>query len=153
MACRFLYTPAAALVALLLQAAAASATFPADGGLLSRPAAAALSFEEGYTQLFGDSNLRLHGDGKRVHISLDERTGIPEFAAASEEQDGRLIHSYPHCVAHFVFVSCRCRVRVAGRVPPWLLQRPHQAALRLRRRRRRRLLRKSFFFNSHHRLR
>ena len=38
-------------------------------------AAAALSFDEGYTQLFGDSNLMLHGDGKRVHISLDERTG------------------------------------------------------------------------------
>uniref|UniRef100_A0A0E0EVE2 Xyloglucan endotransglucosylase/hydrolase n=1 Tax=Oryza meridionalis TaxID=40149 RepID=A0A0E0EVE2_9ORYZ len=40
---------------------------------LRRPAAA--SFREGYTQLFGDSNLALHGDGKRVRISLDERTG------------------------------------------------------------------------------
>ncbi|KAK2630778.1 hypothetical protein QOZ80_3BG0287700 [Eleusine coracana subsp. coracana] len=37
--------------------------------------ATALSFGEGYTQLFGDSNLALHGGGKRVHISLDERTG------------------------------------------------------------------------------
>jgi xyloglucan:xyloglucosyl transferase len=35
----------------------------------------ALTFGEGYTQLFGDSNLRLHDDGKLVHISLDERTG------------------------------------------------------------------------------
>jgi xyloglucan:xyloglucosyl transferase len=35
-----------------------------------------LSFGEGYTQLFGDSNLALHGDGKRVHITLDERTGL-----------------------------------------------------------------------------
>ncbi|XXG81784.1 hypothetical protein AAC387_Pa09g2354 [Persea americana] len=34
-----------------------------------------LSFDEGYTQLFGDSNLMLHRDGKGVHISLDERTG------------------------------------------------------------------------------
>uniref|UniRef100_A0ACD6A8V8 Uncharacterized protein n=1 Tax=Avena sativa TaxID=4498 RepID=A0ACD6A8V8_AVESA len=49
----------------------------ADEILISRPAAAqaALTFGEGYTQLFGESNLRLHGDGKRVHISLDERTG------------------------------------------------------------------------------
>ncbi|XP_058108411.1 probable xyloglucan endotransglucosylase/hydrolase protein 28 [Magnolia sinica] len=34
-----------------------------------------LSFDEGYTQLFGDSNLMLLKDGKTVHISLDERTG------------------------------------------------------------------------------
>ncbi|CAL9181366.1 unnamed protein product, partial [Musa hybrid cultivar] len=34
-----------------------------------------LSFEEGYTQLFGDSNLMLHRDGMAVHLSLDQRTG------------------------------------------------------------------------------
>ncbi|KAM0936287.1 putative xyloglucan:xyloglucosyl transferase [Dioscorea sansibarensis] len=34
-----------------------------------------LSFEEGYTQLFGDTNLMLLSDGNTVHISLDERTG------------------------------------------------------------------------------
>lgn len=34
-----------------------------------------LSFDEGYTQLFGDSNLMLLRDGKTVHISLDERSG------------------------------------------------------------------------------
>ncbi|XP_065855809.1 probable xyloglucan endotransglucosylase/hydrolase protein 28 [Euphorbia lathyris] len=34
-----------------------------------------ISFDEGYTQLFGDDNLILHKDGKTVHISLDERTG------------------------------------------------------------------------------
>lgn len=34
-----------------------------------------LSFDEGYTQLFGDTNLMLHRDGKAVHLSLDERTG------------------------------------------------------------------------------
>lgn len=36
-----------------------------------------LSFQEGYTQLFGDGNLMLLRDGKRVHLSLDERTGPP----------------------------------------------------------------------------
>uniref|UniRef100_A0A1D1YXR5 Xyloglucan endotransglucosylase/hydrolase n=1 Tax=Anthurium amnicola TaxID=1678845 RepID=A0A1D1YXR5_9ARAE len=40
-----------------------------DGGL------PVLAFEEGYTQLFGDSNLMLLRDGKTVHIALDERTG------------------------------------------------------------------------------
>ncbi|KAJ8479268.1 hypothetical protein OPV22_022995 [Ensete ventricosum] len=34
-----------------------------------------LAFEEGYTQLFGDSNLMLHRDGRSVHLSLDQRTG------------------------------------------------------------------------------
>ncbi|CAD5165125.1 unnamed protein product [Musa acuminata subsp. malaccensis] len=34
-----------------------------------------LSFEEGYAQLFGGGNLILLRDGKRVRISLDERTG------------------------------------------------------------------------------
>ncbi|XP_039124809.1 probable xyloglucan endotransglucosylase/hydrolase protein 27 isoform X2 [Dioscorea cayenensis subsp. rotundata] len=34
-----------------------------------------LSFEEGYTQLFGDTNLMLLSNGNTVHISLDERTG------------------------------------------------------------------------------
>ncbi|KAB5544895.1 hypothetical protein DKX38_013007 [Salix brachista] len=34
-----------------------------------------ISFDEGYTQLFGDDNLVIHRDGKTVHLSLDERTG------------------------------------------------------------------------------
>ncbi|KAL8105787.1 putative xyloglucan endotransglucosylase/hydrolase protein 28 [Apium graveolens] len=34
-----------------------------------------ISFDEGYSQLFGDDNLMLLQDGKSVHISLDERTG------------------------------------------------------------------------------
>lgn len=33
------------------------------------------SFEEGYTQLFGDKNLFVHKDGKSVRLTLDERTG------------------------------------------------------------------------------
>ncbi|KAI3731676.1 hypothetical protein L1987_62865 [Smallanthus sonchifolius] len=34
-----------------------------------------LSFDEGYSQLFGDDNLIVLKDGKSVHLSLDERTG------------------------------------------------------------------------------
>ncbi|KAK4484095.1 hypothetical protein RD792_011319 [Penstemon davidsonii] len=34
-----------------------------------------LSFDEGYSQLFGDDNLMVLKDGKSVHISLNERTG------------------------------------------------------------------------------
>lgn len=34
-----------------------------------------LSFDEGYSQLFGDANLMVLKDGKSVHISLDDRTG------------------------------------------------------------------------------
>ncbi|KAK8507943.1 hypothetical protein V6N13_055411 [Hibiscus sabdariffa] len=34
-----------------------------------------LSFDEGYNQLFGDDNLAIHGDGKAVHLTLNERTG------------------------------------------------------------------------------
>lgn len=34
------------------------------------------SFEEGYTQLFGDKNLFVHKDGKSVRLTLDERTGM-----------------------------------------------------------------------------
>ncbi|KAM0953107.1 putative xyloglucan:xyloglucosyl transferase [Dioscorea sansibarensis] len=42
---------------------------------MSLQALPTLSFEEGYTQLFGDTNLMLLRDGKTVHISLDRRTG------------------------------------------------------------------------------
>lgn len=34
-----------------------------------------LSFDEGYTQLFGDDNLMVLKEGKSVHISLNKRTG------------------------------------------------------------------------------
>jgi xyloglucan:xyloglucosyl transferase len=34
-----------------------------------------ISFDEGYTQLFGDDNLLLHKNGKLVHLTLNERTG------------------------------------------------------------------------------
>lgn len=45
------------------------------------PNLATLSFEEGYTQIFGDSNLMLPGDGRTVHLSLDQRTGDPPFVS------------------------------------------------------------------------
>ncbi|XP_062216256.1 probable xyloglucan endotransglucosylase/hydrolase protein 28 [Phragmites australis] len=69
MACSFL-----SFMGVFLAASACLAA-PATVEQLLPRAATALSFGEGYTQLFGDSNLVLHGDGKRVHISLDERTG------------------------------------------------------------------------------
>ncbi|XP_076890030.1 putative xyloglucan endotransglucosylase/hydrolase protein 28 [Bidens hawaiensis] len=34
-----------------------------------------ISFDEGYSHLFGDGNLMVLKDGKSVHLSLDERTG------------------------------------------------------------------------------
>ncbi|KAL6351631.1 hypothetical protein AAG906_040985 [Vitis piasezkii] len=34
-----------------------------------------ISFDEGYSPLFGDANLAILKDGKTVHMSLDERTG------------------------------------------------------------------------------
>ncbi|GMH26282.1 hypothetical protein Nepgr_028125 [Nepenthes gracilis] len=34
-----------------------------------------ISFDEGYSHLFGDDNLMVLRDGKSVHLSLDERTG------------------------------------------------------------------------------
>ncbi|MED6120892.1 putative xyloglucan endotransglucosylase/hydrolase protein 28 [Stylosanthes scabra] len=34
-----------------------------------------ISFEDGYTPLFGDNNLIIHKDGKLVHLTLDQRTG------------------------------------------------------------------------------
>ncbi|KAM0908630.1 hypothetical protein ACQ4PT_015326 [Festuca glaucescens] len=73
MARRFVFV--LAVVVLLASPSCLAATSAADDLLIPRPATAALTFGDGYTQLFGDSNLRLHGDGKRVHISLDERTG------------------------------------------------------------------------------
>ncbi|KAF8718504.1 hypothetical protein HU200_025275 [Digitaria exilis] len=68
MACSFVAFMAVVFVAAAAAAANGDEPLPPAGG-------APLSFQEGYTQLFGDSNLALHGDGKRVHISLDERTG------------------------------------------------------------------------------
>lgn len=36
-------------------------------------------FDEGYSHLFGHDNLVVHRDGKSVHLSLDERTGLCFF--------------------------------------------------------------------------
>ncbi|CAL4930037.1 unnamed protein product [Urochloa decumbens] len=66
-----------AFLAAFVAAAAAACLSPAAAGepLPRTPPGTPLSFGEGYTQLFGDSNLALHGDGTRVHITLDQRTG------------------------------------------------------------------------------
>ncbi|XP_008798384.1 probable xyloglucan endotransglucosylase/hydrolase protein 27 [Phoenix dactylifera] len=60
---------------LLLLASFLSLFLLSHGAISSFPNLTSLSFEEGYTQLFGDSNLMLHRDGRGVHLSLDERTG------------------------------------------------------------------------------
>ncbi|CAN6301606.1 unnamed protein product [Urochloa humidicola] len=65
-----------AFLAVFVAVAAAACLSPVATGEPLRPAPGTpLSFGEGYTQLFGDSNLALHGDGTRVHITLDQRTG------------------------------------------------------------------------------
>ena len=38
-----------------------------------------ISFDEGYSHLFGDNNLMVRRDGKSVHLSLDQRTGFYSF--------------------------------------------------------------------------
>ncbi|CAH2037661.1 unnamed protein product [Thlaspi arvense] len=41
----------------------------------SLPKLPIIQFDEGYSQLFGDQNLIVHGDEKSVRLTLDERTG------------------------------------------------------------------------------
>ncbi|CAL9768678.1 unnamed protein product [Musa acuminata subsp. burmannicoides] len=60
---------------LLLSSSTTSSSSHATCSILELPNLATLSFEEGYTQLFGDSNLMLHRNGRTVHLSLDQRTG------------------------------------------------------------------------------
>jgi len=49
------------------------AVIASSGSLANLPI---IAFEDGYTPLFGDHNLAIHRDGKSVHLSLDERTGL-----------------------------------------------------------------------------
>lgn len=44
-------------------------------GLASHGNLPILTFEEGYSHLFGNENLRVLKDGKSAHLTLDERTG------------------------------------------------------------------------------
>ena len=60
---------------LLLSSSTTSSSSHSACSILKLPNLATLSFEEGYTQLFGDSNLMLHRNGRTVHLSLDQRTG------------------------------------------------------------------------------
>lgn len=57
---------------LFLNSSLAAGRFPAPIDLRNL---SSISFDEGYTQLFGDGNLVLLREGKTVRISLDERTG------------------------------------------------------------------------------
>lgn len=110
----------------------------ATSGLPELPKLTTLSFEEGYTQLFGDSNLMLHGDGRNVHISLDQRTGacclfflyIP--ASASLVSFIFLITFKMHRFWSWTVSGCfRCWIRVARSLSPWILQCFHQITFRL----------------------
>ncbi|KAH8500532.1 hypothetical protein Peur_042389 [Populus x canadensis] len=67
MACSYL-CPCSLLICSLL-------AFLVSGSQIQRTLLPVISFDEGYTQLFGDDNLAIHRDGKTVHLSLDERTG------------------------------------------------------------------------------
>ncbi|KAL8137637.1 hypothetical protein V2J09_003638 [Rumex salicifolius] len=58
------------LILLLICSLAAIAS--ATNGLQNLPI---ISFDEGYSHLFGDGNMMLLRDGKSVHLNLDERTG------------------------------------------------------------------------------
>lgn len=49
--------------------------FSVNGGLFSGNKLPIISFDEGYSHLFGDNNLMVLRDGKSVHLSLDQRTG------------------------------------------------------------------------------
>lgn len=44
-----------------------------------------VSFDEGYSHLFGDGNLMVLKDGKSAHISLDDRTGACYFGCSVHE--------------------------------------------------------------------
>ncbi|KAJ6429954.1 hypothetical protein OIU84_021376 [Salix udensis] len=67
MACSYL-APCSLLICSLL-------ALLVSGSQIQRTLLPIISFDEGYTQLFGDDNLVIHRDGKTVHLSLDERTG------------------------------------------------------------------------------
>jgi xyloglucan:xyloglucosyl transferase len=71
MACSYL-CPCSLLICSLL-------AFLVSGSQIQKTLLPVISFDEGYTQLFGDDNLAIHRDGKTVHLSLDERTGTYPF--------------------------------------------------------------------------
>ncbi|RZR95269.1 hypothetical protein BHM03_00024128 [Ensete ventricosum] len=137
------------LASSLLLSSTSSSSSHAAGSILKVPNLATLSFEEGYTQLFGDSNLMLHRNGRTVRLSLDQRTGTQmlffrlcfvRFVSVTSLQpsvsDGGL-----DCPAfHGVWTMGRCWIRLARPLPPWILQCFHQAPFGLRRRGRRRVL-------------
>lgn len=82
-----------------------SALFISNGvtaSLPELPNLTTLSFEEGYTQLFGDNNFILHCEGRTVHLSLDQRTGSPPLFPC-------LVASISVCFARSLSPICRHR--------------------------------------------
>lgn len=76
-----------------------------------------LPFDEGYAHLFGNDNLVVHKDGKSVHLSLDERTGLCfcflDFVAFVESFSMFLM---------WVLCIYRVRICVSRPLSSWFLQ-------------------------------
>jgi len=108
-----------------------------SGSQIQRTSLPIISFDEGYTQLFGDDNLVMYRDGKRVHLSLDERTGSYIFIISVLALWFWFFISLCVCVAlasiESFFGLCICRVRIcfSGLIPTWILQCFYQVASRL----------------------
>lgn len=121
------------LCLLILLLGSAQYVCNATSGLPELPNLTALSFEEGYTQIFGDSNLMLHGDGRNVHISLDQRTGayclfFLYILASAIFLVTFKMHGFWSWTVNGRF---RCWIRVTRSLSPWILQCFHQIAFRL----------------------
>lgn len=95
-----------------------------------------ISFDEGYSPLFGDANLAILKDGKTVHMSLDERTGHVCFVVFSGYGFLILWRLVLCWILGFLtvvlgFGAHRFRFHLSGPLPPWILQRFDQVACRL----------------------
>ncbi|KAG6470417.1 hypothetical protein ZIOFF_071490 [Zingiber officinale] len=91
------------------------------------PNLATISFEEGYTQLFGDSNLMLHGDGQTVHLSLDQRIGaafasqdlyLHGFFSASIKLPSDYVAGVVVAFYVALLISSRPPSRASPKIPP-----------------------------------
>jgi len=127
MACSYL-CPCSLLICSLL-------AFLVSGSQIQRTLLPVISFDEGYTQLFGDANLAIHRDGKTVHLSLDERTGSYPFMV-SILGFRVMFFLLLLCVGfHWEFLCaffiCRVWICFSRLVLTWILQCFYQVACRL----------------------
>lgn len=92
-----------------------------------------LSFEEGYSTLFGDDNLMVLKDGKSVHASLNERTGpFPPFFFPSSCSTYINIQRMQFIFFNkSVYFICRFWICVTRPLSSWVLQCFYQATRRL----------------------